>query len=73
MSKTKINKEEIQERMTLLLQVMQQTMLTTNIAIGFDLDKKKLALVDVETKATSRVDLGELNGIFVKRDNPELR
>lgn len=73
MSETKINKEEIQERMTLLLQVLQQTMLTTNIAIGFDLEKKKLVLVDVETNATSRVDLEELNGIFVKRDNHELR
>lgn len=68
-----VKKSEVKERMTLLLQVLQQTMLTTNIAIGFDLEKKKLVLKDVESGLISRVDLEELNAIFVKGDNHELR
>lgn len=70
MSKVKVkikdNKSEVKERMTLLLQVMQQTMLTTNIAIGFDLENKKLVLKDVESGLISRVNLEELNKIFVE-------
>ena len=66
--KIEVKKGEIQERMTLLLQVMQQTMLTTNIAIGFDLENKKLVLKDVESGLISRVDLEELNGIFVEEN-----
>ena len=62
----KIDKDDIYERMTLLLQVLQQTMITTNIAIGFDIEAKKLVLFDVETKITSRVDLEDLNKIFIE-------
>lgn len=73
MSKVKVkikdNKSEVKERMTLLLQVMQQTMLTTNIAIGFDLKNTKLVLKDVESGLISRVDLEELNKIFAGGNN----
>lgn len=65
MSKVEVKKSEVRERMTLLLQVMQQTMLTTNIAIGFDLQNTKLVLKDVESGLISRVELEELNKIFV--------
>lgn len=64
--KIEVKKGEVQERMTLLLQVMQQTMLTTNIAIGFDLKNTKLVLKDVESGLISRVDLEELNKIFAE-------
>lgn len=69
MSKIEVKKGEVQQRMTLLLQVLQQTMLTTNIAIGFDLENKKLVLKCVETGLISRVDLEELNKIFVGGNN----
>lgn len=64
--KVEVNKKDIMEKMTLLLQVMQQTMLTTGVAIGFDLENKKLVLKDVETGLISRVNLEDLNRIFVK-------
>lgn len=69
MSKIEVKKGKVQGRMTLLLQVLQQTMLTTNIAIGFDLKNTKLVLKDVESGLISRVDLEELNKIFVGGNN----
>ena len=67
----KIDKKLIEQKMTLLLQVLQQTMLTTKIAIGFDMDQKKLVLNDVETGLITRVDLEELNKIFVEDSKNE--
>lgn len=67
----KDDKKEIQERMTLLLQVLRTTMTTTGIGIDFDLDNKKLLLVDVKTNSISRVDLVKLNEMFLKGEEPK--
>ena len=47
--------------MNLFLSVLQVTMKTTGIALGWDLKNKKLVLQDVKTGLISRVNLEELN------------
>ncbi len=60
-----MSKEEARDNMNLLLTVLQQTMKTTGVALGWDLKNKKLVLQDVKTKLVSRVDLEELNKTLI--------
>ena len=56
-----MDKEQARENINLFLTVLQQTMKTTGVAIGWDLENKKLVLQDVKTELITRVDLTELN------------
>lgn len=56
-----MDKEQASENINLFLAVLQQTMKTTGVAMGWDLENKKLVLQDVKTKLIARVDLTELN------------
>lgn len=56
-----MSKEEARDNMNLFLTVLQQTMKTTGIAMGWDIQNQKLVLQDVRTGLISRVDLEELN------------
>ncbi|KEH90590.1 hypothetical protein [Clostridium botulinum] len=56
-----MSKEEARDNMNLFLSVLQVTMKTTGIALGWDLKNKKLVLQDVKTGLISRVNLEELN------------
>lgn len=67
MENNKIDIKAINERMTLLVHMLQTTMETTGIAVGFDLKEEKLVLKDIYSSAISRVDLGELNSILNKK------
>lgn len=60
-----MNKEQAKENIESVLMVLQQAMKTSGVAIGFDLVNKKLVLQDVKTELISRVDLTELNKIFM--------
>lgn len=53
--------EQAKENMDLLLMMMQQTMKTIGVAIGWNEKDKKLVLLDVKTRLTANVDLEELN------------
>ena len=54
-------REETQERFNLLLEVLQTAMKSTGVAIGFDLESKKLILFDIETGLSAKIDLEKLN------------
>ncbi|KEI16861.1 hypothetical protein Z959_08500 [Clostridium novyi B str. ATCC 27606] len=56
-----MSKEEARDNMNLFLSVLQVTMKTTGIALGWDLKNKKLVLQDVKTGLISRINLEELN------------
>lgn len=56
-----MDKKEARDNMNLFLTVLQKTMKTTGIALGWDLKNKKLVLQDVKTGLISRVNLEELN------------
>lgn len=56
-----MDKEQARENINLFLTVLQQTIKTTGVAIGWDLENKKLVLQDVKTELIARVDLTELN------------
>lgn len=56
-----MSKEEARDNMNLFLTVLQQTMKTTGVAMGWDIQNQKLVLQDVRTGLISRVDLEELN------------
>lgn len=60
-------KEQVTDRINLLLDVLQRTMKTTNVMIGFDLKEKKLILMEKETKCFVRVDLGDLNNLLEEK------
>ncbi|NFF59787.1 hypothetical protein FDB08_02485 [Clostridium botulinum] len=60
-----MSKEEARDNMNLFLSVLQMTMKTTGIALGWDLKNKKLVLQDVKTGLISRVNLEELNKILI--------
>ncbi|KOC33880.1 hypothetical protein [Clostridium botulinum] len=60
-----MSKQEARDNMNLLLNVLQTTMKSTGIAIGWDLKNKKLVLQDVKTGLISRVNLEELNKILI--------
>lgn len=54
-------KEVTEERFNLFLDILQTTMKSTGVAIGFDLESKKLILFDIETELSAKVDLEKLN------------
>lgn len=49
------------ERINFFLNVLQKTMKTCDMKLGFDLKEKKLVIQDVQTKLFSRIGLEELN------------
>lgn len=60
-----MDKEQAIDNINLVLMVLQQTMKTAGVAIGFDLKNKKLVLQDIKTQLISRVDLDELNSVLI--------
>lgn len=60
-----MSNEEARDNMNLFLTVLQQTMKTTGIAIGWDIRNQKLVLQDVKTGLISRINLEELNQILI--------
>ncbi|CAI3209851.1 hypothetical protein [Clostridium neonatale] len=57
----KNDKLEAKERINFFLNVLQKTMKTCDMKLGFDLKEKKLVIQDVQTKLFSRIGLEELN------------
>ncbi|WP_315080792.1 hypothetical protein [uncultured Clostridium sp.] len=55
------DKLEAKERINFFLNMLQRTMKTCEMKIGFDLKENKLIIQDVQTELFSRVELGELN------------
>lgn len=57
----KNDKLEAKERINFFLNVLQKTMKTCDMKLGFDLKEKKLVIQDVQTELFSRIGLEELN------------
>lgn len=53
--------ESSREKFEFFTFILQQQMKNMNVAIGFDMENKKLVLLDAGTKNISRIDLDELN------------
>lgn len=52
---------EAEERINFFLNILQKTMKTCDMKIGFDLKEKKLVIQDVQTELFSRIELENLN------------
>ena len=61
--------EQAKENMNLFLMVLQQTMKTTGIALGWDLENKKLVLQDVSTQLITRIELTDLNSNLFQQED----
>lgn len=57
----KNDKLEAKERINFFLNILQNTMKTCDMKLGFDLKEKKLVIQDVQTELFSRIGLEELN------------
>ena len=55
------NKLEATERINFFANMLQKTMKTCEMKIGFDLKEKKLIIQDVQTELFSRIELEKLN------------
>lgn len=63
----KVNiKEEVKNKMNLLLNILENAMKTTGIEIGWDLESQKLVLRDIETDFITRIALQDLNKVVRK-------
>ena len=59
-------RDEAKDNINLLLTMMQTTMKTAGVAIGYDLKNNKLVFKDIKTGLISRIDLEELNrAVFI--------
>lgn len=52
---------EAKERMQFFINILQKTMKSCDMKVGFDLKQKKLVIQDVESQLVCRIDLIELN------------
>lgn len=55
------DKLEATERINFFANMLQMTMKTCEMKIGFDLKEKKLIIQDVQTELFSRIELEKLN------------
>lgn len=52
------------DNMKLFVNVLEKTMKTFNIVLGWDIKNKQLVLKDMKTGTMGRVELGELNKVL---------
>ena len=59
-------RDEAKDNINLLLTMMQTTMKTAGVSIGYELKNNKLVFKDIKTGLISRIDLEELNrAVFI--------